>query len=59
MNFDKFKEAAEAWRKEHCSSPGAARAKLVEMGFINEDGTPTPEYAPDPLYPRRVFFALR
>lgn len=60
MDFDKFRKAAEAWRKEHCSSPGAARAKLREMGMIDENGNLTPEYSspPDLVRERRIFFGI-
>lgn len=58
MDSEKFKEAAEAWRREHCSSPAAARKKLQEMGLIDENGNLTPQYASCREYERRSFFGI-
>ena len=40
----RFKKAAREYGRKHCSTPEAARKKLVELGINNPDGTLTENY---------------
>ena len=47
-----FAEAADAYAKEHMSTPEKARATLIRLGIIDENGELTKEYQSTKLKPR-------